>query len=99
MAPKKSAQGSLKLSAVLDLNEASTLRESLLSLRGKPLAIDASEVERVSTPCVQVLMAGAKAWEEDKKSYSFASVSETFTKTLQLIGVNIDHLLAKEIQQ
>lgn len=96
MASKRGEQKSLKLSAVLDLNEASNLRENLMSLRGSGLAIDASGVERVGAQCVQILMAGAGAWEADRKPFSFVKVSDAFTKTLQLIGVNIDHLLAKE---
>ncbi|MHB0953268.1 MAG: STAS domain-containing protein [Allorhizobium sp.] len=99
MASKKGEQKNLKLSAVLDLNEASALRGNLMDLRGSGLAIDASGVERVGTQCVQVLMAGAKAWEEDKKPFTFVKASDAFLKTLQLIGVNADHLLAKEIRQ
>ena len=44
-------------------------------------------------------MAAAKTWEEDKLSFTFSKVSDAFQKTMQLIGVNIDHLLAKEIRQ
>ena len=43
--------------------------------------------------------AAAKAWEADKHPFSYGKASEAFLKTLQLIGVNIDHLLAKEIRQ
>ncbi|MGR6432051.1 STAS domain-containing protein [Rhizobium sp. PAMB 3182] len=99
MTKKKSETAELKLSAVLDLNEASALHGKLMELRGKDLALDASGVERVGAQCVQVLIAGSRAWEEDKKAFVFNKVSDVFSKTLQLIGVNIDHLLAKEIQQ
>ncbi|MBD3805431.1 MAG: chemotaxis protein CheX, partial [Thioclava sp.] len=34
-----------------------------------------------------------------KKPFTFVKASEAFLKTLQLIGVNADHLLAKEIRQ
>ena len=68
-----------------------------MALRGNNLVIDASAVERVGALCVQVLLAGAKSWEEDKHSFAFSKVSDAFTKTTQLIGVNIDHLMAKEI--
>lgn len=98
MASKKGEQN-LKLSAVLDLNEASTLHSTLLTMRGRNLVIDASGVERAGVQCVQVLMAGAKAWEEDKKTFTIARISDAFQKTMQLIGVDIDHLLAKEIRQ
>ncbi|WP_438750215.1 STAS domain-containing protein [Pararhizobium sp. O133] len=97
MATKKAAQKSLSLAPILDLNEANALHGKLAGLRGNALVIDASAVERVGALCVQVLMAGAKSWEEDKQSFTFAKVSDAFTKTTQLIGVNIDHLMAKEI--
>ncbi len=98
MAAKK-ADKKISLVAVLDLNEASTLRSKLMGLRGSNVVVDASSVERVGALCVQVLMAAAKTWEEDKLSFTFSKVSDAFQKTMQLIGVNIDHLLAKEIRQ
>lgn len=99
MAVKSAQAETLKLAPVLDLNEASALHGQLMLLRGKDLSIDASGVERVGVQCVQVLMAGANAWEQDKKGFAFGEVSDAFTKTMQLIGINIDHLLAKEIRQ
>ena len=99
MASKKAAQKSLSLAPVLDLNEATALHAKLMELKGSNLSIDASSVERVGALCAQVLMAGAKSWEQDKNAFTFSKVSDPFTKTMQLIGVNIDHLLAKEIQQ
>lgn len=89
----------LKLAAVLDLNEASELRGKLTAIRGATVEIDASSVERVGAQCMQVLMSGAKTWEEDKQKFSFSKASDAFLKTVQLIGINIEHLLAKEIRQ
>lgn len=99
MASKKAAQKSLSLAPVLDLNEATALHAKLMGLKGNPLVIDASAVERVGALCAQVLMAGAKSWEEDKQPFTFNKVSDPFMKTMQLIGVNIDHLLAQEARQ
>lgn len=96
---KKAVQKSLKLAAVLDLNEASELRSTLMTMRGSSITIDASGVERVGAQCVQVLMAGARAWDNDKQSFAFEKVSDVFLKTIQLIGINIDHLLTKGIRQ
>jgi chemotaxis protein CheX len=96
MAAKRSDPGSFKLASVLDLNEASSLKDGLLAVRGKPVTIDASAVERLGAQCAQVLMAAAKAWEKDGKPFTFGKVSDPFAKTMQLIGVNIEHLLAKE---
>ena len=80
MAAKKAARKSLSLAPVLDLNEASALHGKLMALRGNPVAIDASAVERVGALCVQVLMAGAKSWEEDNQSFTFAKVSDALRK-------------------
>ena len=99
MASKKAAQKSLSLAPVLDLNEATALHQQLMGLKGNPLVIDASAVERVGALCTQVLMAGAKSWEEEGQSFTFGKVSDPFMKTMQLIGVNIDHLLAQEARQ
>jgi chemotaxis protein CheX len=97
MAAKKSGK-TLNLAATLDLNEASALRDKLLSLRGSAVSIDASAVERVGTLGAQVLMAAAKTWDQDKLAFTFTKVSDAFQKTMQLIGVDIHPLLAKEIQ-
>ncbi|MDM9626370.1 STAS domain-containing protein [Rhizobium sp. S152] len=97
MAAKKSGK-TLSLAAVLDLNEASALRDKLMSMRGSAISIDASAVERVGALSAQVLMAGAKTWDHDKLAFTFTKVSDAFQKTMQLIGVDIHHLLAKEIQ-
>ena len=98
MATKKAANGTLKLSPVLDLNEATALHGKLISMRGSNIAIDASQVERLGVQCAQVLIAGARAWQADKKSYVIEKSSDAFAKTMQLIGIDTDHLVAKEIK-
>jgi chemotaxis protein CheX len=97
MAAKKSGK-TLNLAATLDLNEASALRDKLLAMRGNVVSIDASAVERVGTLGAQVLMSAAKTWDQDKLAFTFTKVSDAFQKTMQLIGVDIHPLLAKEIQ-
>ncbi|WP_160011531.1 STAS domain-containing protein [Rhizobium sp. 18055] len=97
MAAKKSGK-TLNLAATLDLNEASALRDKLLSMRGNAVSIDASAVERVGTLGAQVLMSAAKTWNQDKLAFTFTKVSDAFQKTMQLIGVDIQPLLAKEIK-
>jgi chemotaxis protein CheX len=97
MAAKKAGPGSVKLSAVLDLNEASVLHGKLMSMRGSDIVIDASGVERVGVQCAQVLVAGERAWAEDKKSFLVEKASDAFQKTMQLIGIDNENLVAKEI--
>ncbi len=96
MSGKSAAAKKLSLVKVLDLNEATALHGKLMALRGSDIAVDASSVERAGALCVQVLMSAAKSWEEEKRSFTFSKMSDALEKTLQLIGVNYDHLLAKE---
>lgn len=97
MAAKKSGK-TLNLAATIDLNEAAALRDKLLSMRGSAVSIDASAVERVGALGAQVLMSAAKTWDQDKLAFTFTKVSDAFQKTMQLIGVDVHPLLAKEIQ-
>ena len=96
MTGKSGAAKKLSLDKVLDLNEATVLHGKLMGLRGSDVAIDAASVERAGALCVQVLMSAAKTWEEEKHSFTFSGMSDPLAKTLQLVGVNYDHLLAKE---
>ncbi len=82
MAGRTAAHSTLKLSPVLDLNQASVLHGKLKELRGKPVTVDASEVERVGAQCVQILMAGIKAWEADGKQFTFRRPLKPLIKPL-----------------
>lgn len=90
------AAKTLSLDNVLDLNAAGSLHSKLMAARGSDLVIDASSVERVGALCIQVLMSAAKTWEEEKHSLTFSQMSDALMKTMQLSGVNYDHMLAKE---
>lgn len=96
MKGKASAANTLSLDNVLDLNAAGSLHSKLMAARGSDLVIDASAVERVGALCIQVLMSAAKTWEEEKYSLTYSQMSDALTKTMQLAGVNYDHMLAKE---
>ena len=97
MAAKKAGSGNIKLPPVLDLNEASTLQGQLMNMRGSDIVLDASGVERVGVQCVQVLVAGARAWGQDQKSFLVEKASQSFEKTMQLIGIDPANMVAKEI--
>ncbi|WP_216361208.1 STAS domain-containing protein [Caulobacter mirabilis] len=75
-----------KLPSNLSLDQAAPLREALLALRGAPLEIDASDVERLSGPCFQVLAAARKTWESDEQPFVFTAASPAFDKGLVLMG-------------
>ena len=96
MKGKASAAKTLSLDNVLDLNAAGSLHSQLMAERGSDLSIDGSAVERVGALCIQVLMSAATTWEEEKYSLTFSQMSDALMKTMQLAGVNYDHMLAKE---
>ena len=68
----------LKLDPRLTAEQAAPLRDSLLSQRGAPLALDAGEVERLGGQCFQVLAAARKTWAADGHPLTFAQPSPAF---------------------
>jgi chemotaxis protein CheX len=76
----------LKLGSNLSLNQAGPLRDTLLTLRGSPLAIDASDVERLSGSCFQVLASARLTWEADGQPFAFTNASPAFENGLALMG-------------
>lgn len=80
------AEDSFQLSSNLSIDQAAPLREALLSRRGSALTIDASEVERLSGPCFQVLASARMTWDADGHPLAFAAVSPAFEAGLALMG-------------
>ncbi len=90
------ASDALMLPAVLDLKAASPLKAALLDHRGGDVRIDASEVQRLGALCLQVLLAGARAWSEDGHAYRIEPRSDTFSETLTLFGAT-DRLAGSDV--
>lgn len=86
----------LVLPAKLDLPAAPDLLESLRTLRGKDVGIDASEVAHLGTNCLQVLISAARSWSSDGKSLTFAPMSEAFTRDLGQFGLSPETLTEGE---
>lgn len=65
------------LAAVLDLPAAVPLRERLLEAlgAGEDLVLDGSLVEQVSTGCLQVLVAAARAAQHEARRFSITDPS------------------------
>jgi len=69
---------------------AGALTDTLLQMRGQNLAIDASNVVRIDTPCLQVLMASAKQWGEDGVNLKLEAPSDAFESSIGLLGLTIE---------
>ncbi len=81
------SDASIKLPGILDLNAAAPLRSDLLKMRGGPVEIDASDVQRVGGLCLQVLMAAKKSWAADDKPFAIVAASDHFMESLKLFGL------------
>ena len=74
------------LPAVLDLQHAEPLRAELLALRGQPVTIDGSAVERLGGLCLQVLISAQQSWANDGQTLVIDRVSEAFADQWNAFG-------------
>jgi len=54
---------------------------------GKKVVIDASAVERISTPCIQVLLSAVKTMDEKGLEFSLFSPTEVFVDAFNDLGL------------
>jgi chemotaxis protein CheX len=79
------------LPPILDLTQAQNLRDSMIRLCGeRSVVLDASAVERMSTPCVQVLMAAGRAAEVSRNSFKIVSASAVFQTAIADLGLQAE---------
>lgn len=76
----------LKLPANLDVTSAAELTTQLKSLRGAPLVLDASAVERVGGLGLQVLLSARLTWAADGETLVVTAPSDAFQDALALSG-------------
>lgn len=81
----------IPLPSVLNLGVAESLREQFVehSTQQTNLIIDASEVETITTPCIQVLLAASHAMDETGGRFSVTAASESFETAFQDLGLNV----------
>lgn len=76
------------LPSMLDLTAASGLRAALGPLlKQRLIQIDASQVERMSTPCVQVLLSAAGSADAAKAQFRIVEASEAFRSAISELGL------------
>ena len=77
------------LGPVLDIRAAAPLRDGLQTAlkRGKPVVLDAAQVDRLSTPCIQVLLAAGKSAEAGSCRIQLAQVSDAFVAAFSDLGL------------
>ena len=77
----------LALNEMLDMTAAGDLARKLLTLRGLPVAIDASGVRHIGAQCGQVLLSAARTWDADAQAFSLLNPSAEFAEGLRLLGL------------
>ena len=77
------------LARELDLLAAEALKNDLLALLHKDsdLIINGGEVERVATPCIEVLVAAAAAFGEGGRSFKIAEPSPSLCDSFEAVGL------------
>jgi chemotaxis protein CheX len=74
------------LPSVLDLKAVGPLHQALLSARGTPLDIIASDVTRLGGLGLQLLLSARATWANDGLPFSVSAPSEDFNAALALFG-------------
>ncbi|GLH81196.1 hypothetical protein SSBR45G_61050 [Bradyrhizobium sp. SSBR45G] len=76
------------LPQMLDLTQATQLREEMIRIvNAGSVVLDASGVERMSTPCVQILLAAARGARAANKSFKIKQASELFRTAIADLGL------------
>ena len=78
----------LALPQVLDLNAAAPLAAKLRSLRGRPITLDASGVQRIGGLCLQVLLSASVTWALDNVPLKLLGASSAFNEAAALLGAS-----------
>jgi len=79
----------LKLAATMDLRAAEPLLHSMQEAMGQggKLVVDAAAVDRLSTPCVQVLITALQHMEQNTMPFVIKSPSEAFVSAFDDLGL------------
>ncbi len=84
------SDGCSSLPAVVDLLQAGALKAQLEQglASGSSMTIDAAAVQRISSPCLQILVAGAAAFAKaGGPSMTIVNPSTAFLETVSLLGL------------
>ena len=85
----KGKTATIALPEILDLSAAEPLKAALEKALagGRSFKLDAKNVERLSTPCIQVLLAAKRAMKDAGMSFTLTSPSDAFIDTFNDLGV------------
>lgn len=89
------ASASMTLASELDIKAAGPLAAELLAARGKDIALNASQIERIGGQCLQVLLSAAATWAADGAELAIEEPSPAFVDAVQTAGLELTHFTAR----
>lgn len=79
----------VSLAAETTGEEARRFAERLLEHRFNDLVIEAGEVQRIDTPCLEVLISTARRWSADGRRIEYRNGSQAFRQCLEALGLSL----------
>ncbi|MDT7952165.1 MAG: STAS domain-containing protein [Acetobacteraceae bacterium] len=76
----------LQLSPILDLGAAGPLAAEFQASRGSELTLVASDVQRISASCLQVLLSAQLTWAVDGMGFRVTEPSTEYSEGVGLLG-------------
>lgn len=91
---KSSGEHCYKLQPIMDIGNAKALYDELTSMlsNASSICLDASEVTRMTTPCVQIIIALNKHANENDLEISIARPSDAFMNAFKQLGLDKSEL-------
>ena len=77
------------LASQLDMNAATPLAKELTALRGQAVSLNGSQVERLGSLCLQVLLSARETWREDSQAFEIRDPSPALQDAAALMGADL----------
>ena len=91
----KAAGASVTLPTELDIKAATPLATELIAARGKDVAVNAAQVEKVGAQCLQVLLSAAATWASDGHELALEEPSPAFADAIAIAGLDLAQFSAR----
>lgn len=89
MTPALSSATRVRLPCAIDIRSVATLTDQLLALRGQPVSLDASGVERLGGLGLQMLLSARLTWQADNLPFAIIDPSDAFLADAALLGAPV----------
>ncbi|MEO6376505.1 MAG: STAS domain-containing protein [Caulobacteraceae bacterium] len=87
--PAQLPDAMMRLPEIIDVEAVSHLAGELIAHGGRPLTLDASDVQRLGGLGLQVLLSARKTWAEDGLEFTVINPSPAFADAVELFGAAV----------